>query len=142
MTTENASAGLLTDARAQASFRSIKQLVGYYLALSVLTLVAIIVLRNHSSLVNDAVWVRGVIVVGSAVLNFFFARRAARGSKKGFLQVRLVSGIMVVAIAVIICLPGTFPLWMRIEQAVCGLLLLGVVIKVNSKHLRSFFASA
>lgn len=142
MTTENKSTELLADPRAQTSFRYVKHLVGYYLGLSVLTLVAIVILRNHSSLVNDAVWVRGVIVVGSALLNFFFARRAARGSKKGFLQVRLVSGIMVVAIAVIICLPGTFPVWMKIEQAVCGLLLLGVVVLVNSKHLRSFFAAA
>jgi hypothetical protein len=48
---------------------------------------------------------------------------------------------MLVAIAVIIALPGTFPLWMKIEQGVCGLLLLGVVLVVNGKHLRSAFAT-
>ena len=31
---------------------------------------------------------------------------------------------MLIAIAVIIALPGTFPLWMKLEQAVCGLLLI------------------
>lgn len=52
-----------------------------------------------------------------------------------------VSQIMLVVIVVIIALPGTFPLWMKIEQGVCGLLLLGVVVAVNSKHLRSTFTT-
>jgi hypothetical protein len=59
----------------------------------------------------------------------------ARGSSGGYLRLRLVSAIMLVAIAAIIALPGTFPLWMKIEQGVCGLLLLGVVVIVNGKHL-------
>jgi hypothetical protein len=46
---------------------------------------------------------------------------------------------MLVAIVVIIALPGTFPLWLKGEQAVCGLLLLGVALLVNGKHLRSVF---
>ncbi len=42
---------------------------------------------------------------------------------------------------VIIALPGTFPLWMKIEQGVCGLLLIGVAVLVNGKHLRSSFGA-
>ncbi|MFD7919465.1 hypothetical protein ACFV3R_09590 [Streptomyces sp. NPDC059740] len=133
---------LLADSRVQASFRGVRRLVGYYFLLSLLTLGVVILLRDHSSLVNDAVWTRSVIVVASALLTWIFARRAARGSRKGFLQVRLVSAIMLVAIVVIISLPGTFPTWMRAEQAVCGLLLLGVVIKINSKHVRRLFAAS
>ena len=41
---------------------------------------------------------------------------------------------------VIIALPGTFPLWMKVEQGVCGFLLLGVIGIVNGRHLRSLFA--
>ena len=48
---------------------------------------------------------------------------------------------MVAAIAVIIALPGTFPLWMKIVQGVCGLILLGVVVIVNGRRLRSLFAA-
>ena len=48
---------------------------------------------------------------------------------------------MVVAIAVIIALPGTFPLWMKIEQGVCGLILIGVAVIVNGRHMRSLFAA-
>ena len=47
----------------------------------------------------------------------------------------------VVAIAAIIALPGTFPLWMKIEQGACGLLLASVVVTVNGSRLRSLFAA-
>jgi hypothetical protein len=125
--------------KSAGALRSVQLLTAAYLMLSVLTLVAIIALRNHTAIVNDAVWVRGTIVVASSLLTFAFARRAARGSRKGFLRLRLVSGIMLVAIVVIIALPGTFPVWLKCEQAVCGLLLLGVALLVNGRHLRSVF---
>jgi len=125
--------------RSVAALRSVQLLVGGYVAISLLTLVAIIALRNNASAVNDAVWTRGTIVVASSLLTLAFARRAARGSVKGFLRLRIVSAVMLVAIVVIISLPGTFPLWMKGEQAICGLLLLGVALLVNGKHLRSVF---
>ena len=123
------------------AFRSTKLLVGAYLTVSVLTFVAIILLRNDTAAVNDAVWVRGTIVVLSALLTFLFTRGAARGSRRMYLRLRIVSAAMVVAIAVIISLPGTFPLWLKIEQGICGLLLIGVVALVNGKQVRSSFAT-
>jgi hypothetical protein len=125
--------------RSVAALRSVQLLVTGYLAVSVLTLVAIVALRHHTSVVNDAVWVRGTLVVASSALTFLFARRAAQGSRRGFLRLRIVSAVMLVAIVVIVSLPGTFPRWMKGEQAVCGLLLLGVVLLVNGRHLRSVF---
>jgi hypothetical protein len=109
--------------------------------LSVLTLAAIVVLRNHPDLVTDAVWVRATIVVLSSLLTLLFTRQAANGSRRGYLRLRLVSAIMLVAIAVIVALPGAFPVWLRLEQAVCGLLLLGVVIDINSSGVRAAFAA-
>jgi hypothetical protein len=127
--------------RSRAAFRSVKRLIGGYLALSVLALAAIILMRNNTAEVNDTVWVRGTIVVGSALLMTSFAARAAGGSARAYLRLRIVSAAMVMAIAVIISLPGFLPVWMRIEQGVCGLLLIGVVMVVNGRHLRSVFAS-
>jgi hypothetical protein len=118
-----------------------KLLAGGYLGISVLTLVAIAVLRDDAAAVNAAVWIRGTIVVASASLTFAFAVRAARGSRRAYLRLRIVSAVMLVAIAVIIVLPGTFPLWMKIEQGACGLLLTGVVVVVNGRRIRSLFAS-
>lgn len=116
-------------------------LVGGYLGLSVLTLVAAVVLRHHASIVTDAVWIRGTIVLASALLMTAFAARTARGSRRAYLRLRIASALMVVAIAVIVSLPGLFPVWMRIEQGVCGLLLLGVVLVANGRRLRSAFAA-
>jgi hypothetical protein len=127
--------------RTRSALRGVRLLVGGYLGISVLTFAAIVLLRDHASVVNSAVWIRGSIVVASAVLTTAFAARTARGSRRAYLRLRLVSAIMVVAIAVIIALPGTFPLWMKIEQGVCGLLLIGVVVIVNGRHLRALFAS-
>jgi len=144
MTTSDSGLVSITDhhARSRAALRSVAALVGSYLGLSVLTLIAIIVFRNNPAIVNIAVWIRGSIVVASAVLMFVFAVRASAGAPRAFLRVRLISAIMLVAIVVIIALPGTFPLWIKLEQAVCGLLLLFVVILVNGKRLRAYFAAS
>ena len=45
------------------------------------------------------------------------------------------------AIAVIIALPGSFPLWMKAEQGVAGLFMIGVAVLVNGSQLRSLFAA-
>jgi FtsH-binding integral membrane protein len=126
--------------RSQPALRTVTLLVGCYLGISVLALAAIVVLRNNAAAVNSAVWIRGIVVVASAFLMITFAARAARGSSRAYLRLRIVSAVMVLAIAVIIALPGTFPLWMKIEQGICGLLLIGVVVIVNGKQLRSSFA--
>ena len=141
MTAQSPAQERLRHPRSLAASRIVKLLVSGYLAISALTLVAIVLLRDNSALVTTAVWVRGTIVVASAFLTTVFAAQMARGSKGGYLRLRLVSAIMLVAIVVIIALPGAFPLWLKIEQGVCGLLLLGVVVVVNGKRLRSVFAA-
>ncbi|GAB7032179.1 hypothetical protein AB0G35_02075 [Streptomyces sp. NPDC021749] len=92
-------------------------------------------------MVNDAVWVRTVIVVASAVLLFVSALRAARGSRPAYRRVRILSGVMLGAIAVIVAVPGAFPMWLKIEQGVCGIALLGVALIVNGRRLRSSFTA-
>jgi hypothetical protein len=89
----------------------VRLLVGAYLGLSALTLVAIVLLRDNTAMVTTPGWVRGSIVVASALLTTVFTEQMARGSRGGYRRVRLVSAIMVAAIVVIIALPGPFPLW-------------------------------
>lgn len=139
MTTQSLAAKSLNDPRSQSAFKSVKTLVVAYAGISLVTLVAIVLLRNHPSIVTDAVWIRGTIVAATSLLMLSFATRAARGNSRAYLRLRIVSAIMVVAIAVIIALPGTFPTWMKIEQGFCGLLLIGVVATVNGKAVRSAF---
>ncbi|MFE3548088.1 hypothetical protein ACFXN2_05355 [Streptomyces kronopolitis] len=132
---------ILHHPRSLAAFRGAKLLVGGYLALSVLALVAIVLLRDHPALVNDAVWVRGSIVVASASVMFGCAVHAARGSRGAWRRLRVISGVMVGAIVVIIVVPGAFPVWLKWEQGAWGILLIGVVLLVNGRQLRGVFAA-
>ncbi len=122
------------------AFRTIKLLVSGYLAVSLLSLLAIVVLRKHAAEVNSSVWTHGIIVAASALLTFALAVRMARGSRRAYLRLRIASAGMLVAIAVIIAIPGSFPLWMKTEQGAGGLLLLGVVAIANSRQLRAWSA--
>jgi cytochrome bd-type quinol oxidase subunit 2 len=124
------------------ALRPAKRLIGWYLALSTATLVAVVLLRHDASVVDDAVWTRTVIVVASAMLTYLFAARAARGSRGAFRRLRIVTAVMTVAIAVITVLPGVFPVWLRVEQFVCGLLLLAVLIVVNGRDVRALFRNS
>ncbi|HEY2644602.1 MAG TPA: hypothetical protein VGI56_12685 [Galbitalea sp.] len=126
-------------ARTHNAFRPIQILVASYLVVSIGTVVAAILMRDDPALVNTAVWIRGSIVVATSILMWFFVRGAARGSSKAYLRLRIASAVMVVAIAVILTVPGPFPLWMKLEQAVCGVVLLVVVILVNQKSVRASF---
>ncbi|MGW7487853.1 hypothetical protein [Streptomyces sp. NPDC054786] len=135
------SGGDLRHPHLRRALRSTKLLVGCYAVLSGLTLLAIILLRHHPDLVTDAVWVRASIVVATSLLMVSFAARTGRGHSRSYLRLRLASGIMPAAIAVIIALPGAFPVWLKAEQALCGVLLLGVVLIVNSRRMRSAFAA-
>jgi hypothetical protein len=136
-----AARGVAGGGQVEVAFRRIRVLAGCYLGLSGLTLVAVVLLRHHSAEVNPAVWTRGAIVAVSALLTFALTARAARGARRAYLRLRLLTAVMVVAIAVIIALPGTFPLWMKIEQGACGVLLLGVATLLNGRRLRSAFAA-
>lgn len=122
------------------AFRNIQRLIWAYLAIGILALGAIVLMRHDSTDVNSAVWTRAIVVTVTAVLLVMFAARAARGSRGAFRRLRLVSIITPVVIAVIIVLPGTFPLWMKIEQGICGLVMVGVATVANGRHLRQLFA--
>jgi hypothetical protein len=131
----------LQEANSRKAFSLVKALLVGYLAVSVATLAVVVLLRNDASVVNPAVWIRGTIVAASSLLTLAFAVRAARGSRGAYRRLRIITAVMTVAIVVIIALPGTFPLWMKFEQAVCGLLLLSVVAIINGRPVRALFAT-
>jgi len=121
-------------------FRRLRALIGCYIGLSALTLAVAFALRHDAANVDAAVWIRGSLVVIASVVMLALAARAAAGSRRAYLRLRVISLAMVLAIVVIVALPGTFPLWMKIEQCACGLLLLGVVATLNGRDLRAVFA--
>jgi hypothetical protein len=137
-TTEYATSGQLGTA---AVFHKIQLLLGGYLGVSILALGAIVLMRNHTAEVNSAVWGQGIVVAGSALGAFMVALRAARGSRSAYWRLRILSVVVVAAIAVKIALPGVFPLWVKAELGVAGILMLGVAVLANGSQLRSLRAA-
>lgn len=129
-----------TESDRRAALRGARWLLAGYTVLSVLAMGVLVVLRDDATVATDAAWVRASIVLVSSLLTLLFAAQAAGGSPKGYLRLRLVTAIMLVAIIVIVAIPGAFPVWLRVEQAVCGLLLAGVVLLVNRAPVRTLFA--
>jgi len=122
------------------TFQPIRVLVASYVGLGLLGFGATVLLRDHPQLVNTAVWVRGSIVLATSALMYRFAAVAARGKRSAFLRLRIASIVIPVAIAVIIALPDPFPVWMKVQQGLCALVVAGVAALVNRRFLREYFA--
>ncbi|HVX46503.1 MAG TPA: hypothetical protein VHC49_21595 [Mycobacteriales bacterium] len=124
---------------ARTPFRTVQWLIGLYFGIGFATLVAAILLRNHHDEVNAAVWIRTSAVVLSALALAAFRRRAEAGSASAFRRLRIIATVTPIVIAVIVALPGTFPLWMKIDQIACGLVMAAVAVIVS--RLRGTFAA-
>ena len=124
-----------------AVFRKIKVLLGGYLGISVLALGAIVLMRNHPAEVNSSVWIQGIAVAASALVAVIVAGLAARGSRGAYWRLRILPVVVVAAVAVKIALPGLFPLWVKAELGVAGLLMVGVAVLANCSQLRSLFSA-
>ena len=120
-------------------FRAIKRLLLGYLGIGIAALMAVILLRNHPAEVNGAAWVRSIIVVATALILLSTATLAGRGSRGAFWRLRIISIVTTVAIVVIVVLPGTFPAWLKAEQAVCGVIMRGVALLANGRAARARF---
>jgi hypothetical protein len=137
VTTQNPATGSLSHPGTTRAFRAVRWLVGAYLLLSVLTVVAIITLSNVApDLVNQQAWVRGIIVAATSILTFVFAERAAKGYPRALLRLRIVVVVILVAVGAVLLflsLPG----WMIVEQAVCAALLLATAIIIFGRNVAS-----
>jgi hypothetical protein len=118
------------------AFRTIKLLTAGYLGAGVLAVATAVLMHSDSSVLTQ-----GIVVAASAVGAFIVAGRAARGSRGAYRRLRILSVVVVAAIAVKIALPGVFPLWLKAELGVAGLFMLGVAVLANGSHLRSLFAA-
>jgi len=121
------------------AFRTIKFIATGYVCINILALAAIFLLRNKTALVTSTVWTRGTILACTSLLLLFFVNQLTRGSRQGWVRVRIISLLLFVSVLILLVIPGILPLWMKLEQAICGLLLLGLIIVTNSRHIRSIF---
>ena len=122
------------------AFRRLTLLVVAYVVLSVLAVGVVALLRNHPSQVNPTVWTRDIIVAAVSLITLSMTLVAARGSRGAWWRLRIVSAAQIVAIVVIITVPGAVPLWVKLEQGACGVILLGIAGIANSNVMRAAFA--
>ncbi|MEU1395020.1 hypothetical protein ABZ403_02975 [Micromonospora zamorensis] len=116
---------------------TVVKLLAAFLAISLSTVVAVVLMRHEPALVTTAVWIRTPLVAASAAVLLLLARRAAVGHRGSFRRLRLISMVVLAAIIGVVAWPGAFPTWLRIEQAVCGAFMFSVVIRTNLRVVRS-----
>jgi hypothetical protein len=116
---------------------TVVKLLAAFLVISVSTVVAVVPMRHNPALVTTAVWVRTPLVAASAAVLLLFARRAAAGHRASFRRLRIISMVVLAAIIAVVAWPGAFPVWLRVEQSVCGVFMLSVVIRTNLRVVRS-----
>jgi len=122
-----------------AAFRPILTLLTGFVVVSSAMLVVLIVQSATGTAVDTAVWIRCSLVLASSVVLLLSALSASRGSRPALLRLRIISVVVVVAVAVIVAIPGFLPDWVRVEQAVCGVLVLPVAILANLSRIRAHF---
>lgn len=125
----------------QSVVRVTKGLIGGYVAISLGAILALILMSGRKDLATQEAWVHGIIVATTSLLMALFTRGFIAGKARAYLRLRITTIIMLIAIVITTAIPGDFPLWMKAEQAVCGLLLAGAVFILNGKRIRSTFSA-
>lgn len=133
---------MTTQTDAQEKLHVAKVLLGGYAAVSVLTLLAIVVFSGNPDLVTGAVWVRGSILAVASLITFALGVSTANGSRANYRRVQIIASAQVVAIVVIESIPGSFPVWFKIANGVCGALLVVVVLLTFARSVRAAFAAS
>jgi hypothetical protein len=141
MTKQTDSTVTVTDSDAREKLHIAQVLLGGYAVVSVLTLLAIVVFSGNPDIVTDAVWIRGSILAVASLITFALGVSMAKGSRSNYRRVQIIALAQVVAIVVIESIPGAFPLWFKMENGVCGALLVIVVLVTFARTVRTTFAA-
>jgi hypothetical protein len=122
-----------------ARFRPSLVLLAAFVLVSLAMELALIVQSVLGTAVDGAVWSRCSIVLAGAIVLLLLTVGAARGSRTAWIRVRIISTVVVAAVVVVVSIPGFLPPWVRIEQGVCGGLVLPVAILVNLRRTGDLF---
>jgi len=114
----------------RAAFRPVFACIKGFLGLSVAMIAFIGVLAAFGVGVDTAVWIRGSFVLASGIVLLVIARVAARGSRSALIRLRIIVPVVLTAVIVIVSIPDLLPDWARVEQGVCGALLVPAVVLI------------
>jgi hypothetical protein len=141
MTKQTNSTVTVTDPDAREKLHIARVLLGGYAALSVRALLAIVVFSGNPDVVTGAVWIRGSVLAVASLITFALGVSMATGSRSNYRRVQIIALAQVVAVVVIECIPGAFPVWFKVENGVCGALLVIVVLATSARSVRTAFAA-
>ncbi|MFF0266949.1 hypothetical protein [Kribbella sp. NPDC004536] len=131
----------MADPEVREKLRIARTLLGGYAVVSVLTLLAIVVFSGNHDIVTSAVWIRGSVLAVASLVTFALGVSMANGSRSSYRRVQIITLAQVVAVLVIESLPGTFPAWFKMENGVCGTLLLIVFLVTLARPVRAAFST-
>jgi hypothetical protein len=123
----------------RGAFRPMLVLLAGFLAVSIAMEAVIVAESVAGASLDSAIWVRCSLVLASSIVLLLLAVAAARGSRAAWRRMSIISPIVVVAVIAIVSIPGFLPDWVRLEQGVCGALVLPVAILVNLPRVRALF---
>jgi hypothetical protein len=90
--------------------------------------------------VTWVVWLRGGVVAVASLVLIAVTAAAARGSRGAYLRLRWISILAPIGIVLILVAPDAgYPLWMKLEQAIVGALIVAIAIQLNRRIVRLAF---
>jgi len=130
----------LTD-QVRSTLKSVARLWWLCAAVSVLALITAAVLAIVDPVdVNWVVWLRGSVVAIASVIFVFVTNAAARGSYRAYSRMRWISILVPIGILLIIVAPDTgYPIWMKVEQAIVGVIIVIIAVLLNRPSTRRAF---
>jgi hypothetical protein len=117
--------------------RVVNRLLVGFLVMSVGLAAVTFLLRDH---VPGAAWGRVIGLLVASPLYLLFANRMAAGRRWAYVRLRVLSVVGTIGIAVLVSVPGPYPVWMRIEQGVQGLVLLALAVVLARPAVKARFA--
>ncbi|MGN8027150.1 hypothetical protein [Microbacterium sp. 22242] len=128
----------------RSALESVSRLWWLCAGVSVLALVAAAILAVvDPAEVNWVVWLRGSVVAAASLIFVLVTRAAARGSRAAYTRMRWISIIAPIGIGLIIVSPDSgYPVWMKLEQAVVGVIIVVIAVLLNRRFMRESFPKA
>jgi len=130
------------DPQVTAALGTVRRL---WLACAVLSVITLAVAGLLSAVdpreVNWVVWLRGGVVTVACFVLVAVTAAAARGNRTAYVRMRWISLLAPVGIVAIVLAPDTgYPVWMKVEQVLLGVLVVLIAVQLHRGAVRRAFA--
>jgi hypothetical protein len=123
-------------------FRPMLVLIAAFVLISAAMEGVLVVQSVTGTFVDSSVWIRCSLVLASSIVLMLLTVGASRGRRGAWIRLRIITVVVVIAVIVIVSIPGFLPGWVRVEQGVCGALVLPVAILLNLPRTAALYPTA